>query len=160
MSLGQAVVTYFDSHLENITWLWAVIAAGGIPAVFSALAEDPTTRAAQLENMETLFEGPTVITNQRLAQNLLPLKRSCIVRVESILVGDHHDQEVLVANQELPETLDSRAVFLYTSGSSGPAKAVEYSHAQLMASVRMKAAIHPIGTDTNFLSWICMSTYP
>ncbi|MCJ1245911.1 hypothetical protein MMC30_003115 [Trapelia coarctata] len=154
VSPGQPVVTYFDSHQENITWLWSVIAAGGLPAVLSALAEDSATRAAQLENMETLFEGPTVITNQRLTQNLLPLKRSYIVKVESVLVGDRHNQDVMVANQELPDTLDSRAVFLYTSGSTGPAKAIEYSHAQLMASVRMKAAIHPIGPDTNFLSWI------
>lgn len=50
------------------------------------------------------------------------------------------------------------AVLLFTSGSTGPAKAVELSHSQLIASVQMKSALHAIGPEMTFMSWVCKFT--
>lgn len=53
-----------------------------------------------------------------------------------------------------PPGRNDLAVLLFTSGSTGPAKAVEFSNSQLIASVKMKSALHDIDSDMTFMSWV------
>lgn len=48
----------------------------------------------------------------------------------------------------------STAVILFTSGSTGHAKAVEYSHEQLIRSVAAKQSLHGLSEKVTFMSWV------
>lgn len=48
----------------------------------------------------------------------------------------------------------STAVLLFTSGSTGHAKAIEYSHEQLIHSVAAKQLLHGLSEEVNFMSWV------
>lgn len=153
VSPGKIILTYFDNHKDNIIWFWSIVAAGGVPAVLSPLATDSGTRVGQLENIKSIFGAPTVITNQRLAVNLMTTKGFETATTEDIC-------QVSISKVEIPApytsaSSDDLAAILFTSGSTGRAKAVEYTHAQLIASVKIKSAFHKTDSGTNFLSWIC-----
>ena len=45
-------------------------------------------------------------------------------------------------------------MLLFTSGSTGHSKAVEYTHRQLITSVRAKQQLHNLDSGTNFMSWV------
>ena len=61
------------------------------------------------------------------------------------------------SHANLPDTGDvtenSLAVLLFTSGSTGHSKAVEFTHKQLICSVRAKQKLHSITSIVNFMSW-------
>lgn len=46
------------------------------------------------------------------------------------------------------------ATYLFTSGSTGPSKAVEFSHSQLIASSKIKTETNGMTAEQTFLSWI------
>ena len=175
---GDIVATYFNTHQENIIWFWSIIAAGGIPAVLSSLAKDPRSRGAQVGNYVEILQSPTVITNTRLKPELSGFDVERVVAVETLqkaaLSGattngavkngtmeccedsDRHATKRIKLSTPKPSPLQSQiAVLLFTSGSTGHAKAVEFSHSQLIASVKMKSALHKIDSDMNFMSWTC-----
>ncbi len=174
----EPVATYFDTHQENIIWFWSVVAAGGIPAILSPLANDLGARAAQLENVIQLLERPIVITSMGLAPDLTGPDGLRVVTIESLRNAAQLNGKVdgtakrhlasseqatkrtkLLTPQKTPGRNDL-AVLLFTSGSTGPAKAVEFSNSQLIASVRMKSALHGIDSNMNFMSWVgkCYTT--
>ena len=47
----------------------------------------------------------------------------------------------------------SLAVILFTSGSTGHSKGVEFTHGQLIESVLAKQEYHPINSNTPFMAW-------
>ncbi len=151
---GQIVATYFNTHKNNIIWCWSVIAAGAIPVILSPLSNDKGTLQGQLDNIEKTFNNPTVITTQELRRRFEVSSRLNVKTIEKLV------RKAFVATDDtfLAPTLTggrNLAVLLLTSGSTGHSKAVEYSHAQLMASVRAKSAFHRTSASTNFMSWIC-----
>lgn len=150
---GKIIVTYFDKHKDNIIWFWSIVAAGGIPAVLSPLANDLRSRGEQLDNIKSIFGAPKVITSQRLAGNLTATKGFEIATTEDICQFSIYEDEILAPYTSASS--DDLAAILFTSGSTGRAKAVEYTHAQLIASVKIKSAFHKTNPGTNFLSWIC-----
>ena len=151
---GQVVGTYFNTHRNNIIWCWSVIAAGAIPVILSPLSNDKETLIGQLGNIERTFDNPTVITTQELRRSFEASSRLNVKVIEKLV------RKAFVATDATflaPALTGGRnlAVLLLTSGSTGHSKAVEYSHVQLMASVRAKSAFHRTTANTNFMSWIC-----
>jgi len=147
---GKIIGTYFTTHKENIEWCWAVILAGGIPVILSPLSNDSITLNSQLENISKLFEGPTVLTAQRLKPTFQEAKSLNLVVVEQL--SDGNQSQMIIGPSQ---NSDDLAVMLLTSGSTGHAKAVCYSHSQLLASVKAKAQFHKTDQNTNFMSWTC-----
>lgn len=49
---------------------------------------------------------------------------------------------------------DKLATVLFTSGSTGFAKGVEYTHAQLVTSSKLKCDFHQMDSSKTFLSWV------
>ena len=170
---GDIVTTYFDSHQENIIWFWSVVAAGGIPAILSPLARDSKTRAAQLEHVIRLLQVPTIVTSKRMVPDLTGPEGLRVTTIETLREAARSKNEINGSTKrkmlsEEPSTKRNKlrtsksnlvrndlAVLLFTSGSTGPAKAVELSHSQLIASVQMKSTLHGVGPDMNFMSWVC-----
>lgn len=149
---GKIVMMYFDRHSDNVIWFWSIAAAGGIPAVLSSLAHDPKTREAQIANYENIFDEPIVLTSRHLAMHLDPATKMKVFGTSDISLSSGSAKGVpQVENNETRG--DDLAVILFTSGSTGLSKAVEFSHAQLIASVAEKKAFHRINCETNFLSW-------
>lgn len=76
---GKVIMTYFDSHRDNVLWFWSITAAGGIPTVLSSLAHDLKTREAQNANVESIFAELDLLTSQHLASNVNPQPGVCLV---------------------------------------------------------------------------------
>jgi long-subunit acyl-CoA synthetase (AMP-forming) len=49
---------------------------------------------------------------------------------------------------------DALATILFTSGSTGFSKGVEYTHTQLVASSRLKSTFHHMDSSKTFMSWV------
>lgn len=145
-------MTYFDSHRDNVLWFWSIAAAGGIPTILSSLAHDLKTREAQIANVESIFDEPILLTSQHLACNVNPTTRMQIVTTSDISRPSDSKNGALQVENSNTRSGDLAAI-LFTSGSTGFSKAVEFSHAQLIASVAEKKAFHGTDSETNFLSW-------
>ncbi|KAF2718227.1 acetyl-CoA synthetase-like protein [Polychaeton citri CBS 116435] len=149
---GQIAITYFDTHIENVLWFWSVIAAGGIGAVLNPLSNEPKTAAGQLENIKTLFGETPLITSAKLAPILAEQKLNVRSTQQIKRAGLKAEAPSVDDVLALSSPSDIAAI-LFTSGSTGHSKAVQYSHAQLIASVEAKAD-HLGSRGKTFMSWI------
>ncbi|PPJ61142.1 hypothetical protein CBER1_04151 [Cercospora berteroae] len=149
---GQKVVTYFDNHKQNVLWFWSVTAAGGICAVLNPVSNEPKTAAAQLDNVKNLFGNTPILTSHKLS-SILASRKLNVQSTEDIDRRKAIDSGLPSPVEEQSESGDDVAAILFTSGSTGHSKAVQYSHAQLIASVEAKAK-HLTTHGKTFMSWI------
>lgn len=154
-SPGKVVIMYFESQRDSIFWFWSIIAARGLPAVLSRVSNDPNTAKGQLENLQHLFKGAKLITTPQSAKLFPAVSELHVFTTQQIRVADSLNNKQAKEGVNEAESPDDLAVLLFTSGSSGRSKAVEFSHRQLLCSVKAKTAFHDINTQTNFMSWIC-----
>lgn len=149
---NQVVGLYFDNHRDNIIWFWSVIAAGAVPAVLQPFSNNLKAMADQVANIDRILQSPTVITSQHLALHFKPLPSIKAITIQRI----HYNENPQNLSME-PQCLaagDLAAIY-FTSGSTGHAKAVEFSHNQLISSVEAKTRFHGTKSDWNFLAWCC-----
>lgn len=152
---GKLAITYFDTHQENVLWFWSVIIAGGICAVLNPISNEPKTAAGQLDNIKHLFGDTTVITSHKLSA--LMASRSLNVKsIQQISKYSPSEASRAALIGACDVSADSIAAILFTSGSTGHSKAVQFSHSQLIASVTAKAD-HLESWGKTFMSWICKS---
>ncbi len=154
-TLGDIILIYFDTPRLNIEWFWSVIAFGGIPAICNPLSNNLETLKAHLTHINALFKQPRVLTTRKLADyfNLVPELRVTPVEDIGLLA--------LPADAIEPSgdciRVNEPAALLFTSGSTGNAKAVEFNHSQLLLAVKGKNELHKTGIDTNYLTWVGQS---
>lgn len=146
-------ITYFESHWENILWFWSVTVAGGICAVLNPVSNEPKTAAGQLDSLKSLFGESPVLTTHKLSAFFASRKLN-VKTVEQIDkrkavngVNGSSSTRLTKSNQH------HIAAILFTSGSTGHSKAVQYSHGQLIRSVEAKSS-HLSTHDKTFMSWI------
>jgi acyl-CoA synthetase (AMP-forming)/AMP-acid ligase II/thioesterase domain-containing protein len=149
---GQIAITYFDTHIDNVIWFWAVVAAGGIGAIMSPVSNEPKTAAGQLDNMKELFPGSPLITSAKFGSRFSAqgFTVELIENVQKYEVECHDAIFEDVRRSAKPQDL---AAILFTSGSTGRSKAVQCTHAQLIASVKAKSA-HLNSHGQTFMTWI------
>ena len=153
MEKGSIAITYFESHWENVLWFWSVTAAGGICAVLNPVSNEPKTAAGQLDNLKSLFGDSPVLTTHKLSAFFASRK----LNVKTVEQIDKRKSANGTISSSLSRTSrDDIAAILFTSGSTGHSKAVQYSHAQLIRSVEAKSS-HLSTYDKTFMSWICKS---
>lgn len=52
------------------------------------------------------------------------------------------------------DQLDAPAILMFTSGSTGDAKAVRITHKQVLAAIARKASVRQLPLNRSFLNWI------
>ncbi|KAI9037667.1 non-ribosomal peptide synthetase [Aspergillus affinis] len=64
---NAVTLVHFRTHLDNITWFWASILAGSVPALSPPLVNTSEGRRAHFKHLHQLLEDPLVLTHQTLA---------------------------------------------------------------------------------------------
>ncbi|KAK8159613.1 putative non-ribosomal peptide synthase-like protein [Phyllosticta citrichinensis] len=156
----RRIVLYFDNHRDNCIWYWSVIAAGGVPALLSPLSNNQTTLIGELENVNKTFSGPTILTTKSLAKYFVSIQGMKTVTVQSVQLEKleapigHDDMYGGGWFDEGVGREDEVTTMLFTSGSTGYAKAVQYTHRQLCSSSKIKCGFHNTNNTQTFMSWV------
>lgn len=160
------VLLHLDKHADNIPWLWAIIAAGLVPAISTPFTGDTEQRKKHLDHLKDMLREPVVITRQGLVPEFSMMDQSVpIYTIEALAkgVGDlpsdlscPTDEHVLLHDARSNTHLEDLFCLMLTSGSTGNAKAVALRHSQVLAAIAGKAAFHETTGDDVFLNWIGM----
>jgi len=146
-----------------------LIAAAAVPAVLSPLvgltafkislemlttnqSNDEKTLAGQLENINNLFGSPLLLTTK----DLLPrFESQSGLRLKAIEEIDTFSEQTIVLDDIHLATplVDGLAIILFTSGSTGHSKGVEFTHSQLIDSILAKQEMLGVDENTTFMAW-------
>ncbi|KAK7979954.1 hypothetical protein PG989_012411 [Apiospora arundinis] len=169
---GHPVLLHFDDHLDIILWFWAILLAGGIPVLsppFSNVEED---RRKHIESLSTLLESPFCFTRSKFLDSFGASHHMHLHPIEDLLQNvkgnncDHnednetltqcHDRATCSFNHKTAKESGGGdlAMLMLTSGSTGNAKAVQFTHEQILAAVSGKAGIRQVPLDRPFLNWV------
>lgn len=152
---GEPTLLYFEDNYASVVWYWATVIAGAIPALLPPMKAKSVTQTNLLDHVSTLLGRPPFLTSSSL-DHIFSDHRDAfkITAIEHISEDD-------ASTKSLSSLIDpgrghehKAATYLFTSGSTGPSKAVEFTHHQLIASSRTKAETNRMNSDKVFLSWI------
>ncbi|USX52805.1 non-ribosomal peptide synthetase [Lentzea sp. HUAS12] len=144
---GRAVALLLEHPRDFLPALWACLLGGLVACPVKPLREDPSRWGAQLRHVTELLDGPLVLTTAELRARLPEVAGLDVVDV----AGLDSAEQSLVDVQVRPEDL---ALLVLTSGSTGTAKAVRLTHANLVASMRAKAEAHRATPDDVTFNWV------
>ncbi|KAL4918429.1 hypothetical protein BDW62DRAFT_217613 [Aspergillus aurantiobrunneus] len=148
---GAPVLLHFSNHIDNIVWFWAVLFAGCIPAITPAFSNNPMQRAANLEHLSS-----TLVTDWCLTSEVLLAEFAGQDAIEPVPVEAMGWEKASPTSNaiEIAAKPTDDALLLFTSGSTGKAKAVCLSHAQILAAVAGKLSAVPLPEESSFLNWV------
>ncbi|KAK0707146.1 acyl-protein synthetase [Lasiosphaeria miniovina] len=150
---ASPVLLHLEDHWDAILWFWAVLLADGLPVLSSPFSNVDEHRLQHIQGLAVLLQSPLCITRARA----LPLtygnkKVNGINGVNGVNgtngIGDSNGPDGHCAP---PPGL---AMLMLTSGSTGNAKAVQLTHAQVLAAVAGKASVRPLPASGTLLNWI------
>lgn len=164
MNSDQPIVLYFDRYQDSIVWYWSVVAAGGTPALLPPPKGGNEAWMRELDHVSQLLGHPNILTTKSTAATFTShggFKVTCVddlARREDL--KEVRQRLTLKVDEVVTNQQDTTCTILFTSGSTGPSKAVCFSHRQLMASSYLKRLANGTGPGDQFLCWICMELLP
>ncbi|MCI3928666.1 alpha/beta fold hydrolase [Streptomyces sp. AN091965] len=127
---------------------WGCVLSGVVPCPVAPPA-DPARRHAHLAQLRALLGDPLFLV-PKAAHGDLPETGLRTVTVEELSQASPEDDR---AHSPDPAP-DDLALLMLTSGSTGVSKAVELTHANLLAAVAGKAGALGLGPDDTMMNWI------
>ncbi|KAJ5902061.1 hypothetical protein N7495_002589 [Penicillium taxi] len=149
------VLIHLDNHHDNIRWLWAVIAAGLVPAISTPFTNDVDQRKKHILHLQHVLRNPIILTKKRQVSEFLDIPGSRLYTIED-LKESYHMQGADSWNDGYTKGPGDLAALMLTSGSTGNAKAVSLRHGQVIHAVIGKSLYHETRGDDVFLNWIGM----
>lgn len=161
---GLPVLLFLDDTWDTIVWFWALLIADGLPVICPSLSNNQTSRKSHLEGILGLLETPLCITRAES----LPLFKECpaglkLVTIENLDIRSVEEVRVDAtpearshSRSENHTLCDEKglAFLMLTSGSTGNAKAVSFTHSQVLAAVSGKYWNRPLPPGKALLNWV------
>jgi acyl-CoA synthetase (AMP-forming)/AMP-acid ligase II/thioesterase domain-containing protein len=145
---GSPVLLHFESYWDNVIWFWAVILAGCVPVISTALPNNTSLRTAHLDHLSNTLMNPLCLTRKNLVSGFSQEGSMKAMAVDSL------DQKTVVPMVDFTGSdLGDTAVMMLTSGSTGKSKAVCLSHGQIFAALEGKLSVVALNGQS-FLNWI------
>jgi acyl-CoA synthetase (AMP-forming)/AMP-acid ligase II/thioesterase domain-containing protein/acyl carrier protein len=151
---SEPVVLYFEDNHASVIWYWATIIAGAVPALLPPMKAASLTQTNFLKHVSSLLKRPVLLTSRALMTSFEESEGALKAFAVEDMPLDIPPGTPASLNDPGKGHEHEAATYLFTSGSTGPSKAVEFSHAQLIASSQIKAEANAMDADKTFLSWI------
>ncbi|MFJ6516609.1 alpha/beta fold hydrolase [Streptomyces sp. NPDC091406] len=145
------VVLILERPQDFLTAFWGAVLGGFVPCPTAPLRGDPERWSTQLRHVGALLDGPLFVTTRSLASELPPVPGLSVAPLDELAADEPAADAPAVIHPAAP---DDTAVLVLTSGSTGSAKAVRLSHANLLASMAGKNGTHRLGPDDTTLNWV------
>ncbi|MCT4353063.1 non-ribosomal peptide synthetase [Streptomyces sp. Je 1-79] len=133
--------------------LWACLLGGITVCPLVPVRDDPQRWAAQLGHVNTLLDGPLLVTDVRTREELPAVQDLSVVTLEN-LAPAATDAGAGTETGTTPVSPDDVALLVLTSGSTSASKAVRLTHGNLLASMAAKAGTQSLTSDDITLNWI------
>ena len=154
---GGIVVIHFDNQLDNLAWFWAAEVAGLLPALSTPFSNDVEQRKKHILHLDTLLDRPVWLTKDALLPQFPHPDQVDLRSVESLVPLPRGPNAEDMTNGSSPGSAakpEDIAVLMLTSGSTGNAKAVCLTHANIPDTVAGKSKAHGTNAETPFFNWI------
>jgi len=142
---GAKVALLLERPRDFIPAFWACILGGYVPCPLALTRSDADRWQKHIAHVNALLDHPLFVTTGDLKRDL---PATVVVAEVRELRGKSRDDAAR------PTRLDDPAVLMLTSGSTGNAKAVVLTHANLLASMEAKAERQALSADDITLNWI------
>lgn len=143
------VVLLLERPEEFLPAFWGCLLGGFVPVPMAPLGGDPERWAAQLGHVDSLLDRPLIVTNEKVNAELPHLDGLSVALLDALRAGEGAEAEEL--HRAAPE---DTALLVLTSGSTGNSKAVQLTHANLLASMAAKNGVHRLTGDDITLNWV------
>lgn len=143
----DTVLLRVDDAEAFLPSFWACVLGGFVPCPLPPAAGNVEQATAHHQHVHRLLDQPPLVTSERLAAEIPQVPGLTVATVESL---SNHDRASDLHEAEA----DDLAVLMLTSGSTGQAKAVMLTHANLLASMRAKNGFHELAASDTVLNWV------
>lgn len=148
----RVVALLLERPEDFIPAFWACLLGGITACPLVPIRNDPQRWAAQLSHVNTLLEGPLLVTDSRIREELPAVRGLAVATVDDlVLAGADADARTVPMTSAGP---DDVALLVLTSGSTGASKAVRLTHGNLLASMAAKAEMQSLTADDVTLNWV------
>jgi acyl-CoA synthetase (AMP-forming)/AMP-acid ligase II/thioesterase domain-containing protein len=141
---GARIALLLERPEEFIPAFWACVLGGFLPCPLAVIRNDAQRWARHLAHVDALLDGALIVTSGTLKQDVAGLK---VVDLEQLHAGEPQEPW----DGARPE---DAALLVLTSGSTGHAKAVVLTHANLLAAMASKPHRQVLGCVDVSLNWI------
>ncbi len=141
---GSKIVLLLERPGEVIPAFWGCVLGGYVPCPATFVRGDPQRASKHWSHIDTLLEHPFVICKGNHSERPPGM---AVFDLEALSAGNLEVDEYDVRLSDL-------ALLMLTSGSTGNAKAVKLTHANLMASMAGKAEKLALRASDIALNWI------
>jgi acyl-CoA synthetase (AMP-forming)/AMP-acid ligase II/thioesterase domain-containing protein len=142
---GAAVALLLEHPKDFIPAFWGCILGGYVPCPLAPVRNDPERWAKHVAHVNTVLDRPLFVSTGALLDELPQFVAAAAL--DDLRAGTPQEQPRRAKPSDL-------AIFMLTSGSTGNSKAVELTHANLIASMTARAQRQQLTSMDLMFNWI------